>query len=44
LPQALADCNEALELWPNNAHFLNSRGLVELKLARIMQPMLTDVA
>jgi tetratricopeptide (TPR) repeat protein len=32
LQQALADCNEALRLSPNNADIFDSRGFVQLKL------------
>ena len=32
LPQALADCNEALKLVPNDSHTLDSRALTYLKL------------
>jgi tetratricopeptide (TPR) repeat protein len=32
LQTALTDCNEALRLSPDNAHYLNSRALVQLKL------------
>jgi tetratricopeptide (TPR) repeat protein len=32
LKQALADCNEALRLMPNNAATLDSRGFVFLKM------------
>ena len=32
LPQALADCNEALRLIPNDIHTLDSRGFVYLRL------------
>jgi tetratricopeptide (TPR) repeat protein/predicted aspartyl protease len=34
LDRALDDCNEALELKPNFAAYLDSRGLVELRLGR----------
>jgi len=35
LAGALADRNEALRLLPNNPNFLNSRGLVQLKLGAL---------
>lgn len=35
LNEALADCNEALRLRPNDANTLNSRGLVHLKLGQL---------
>jgi tetratricopeptide (TPR) repeat protein/predicted aspartyl protease len=35
LDQALDDCNEALKLKPNFAPYLDSRGLVELRLGRL---------
>lgn len=37
LTAALADCNEAIKLKPANAAYLDSRGLVELRLARLDQ-------
>ncbi|RTL66630.1 MAG: tetratricopeptide repeat protein, partial [Hyphomicrobiales bacterium] len=37
LPQALGDCDEALRLRPNAANYLDSRGLVFLRLGRIKE-------